>query len=65
MTRMARKVLERKLEQVHRLALEPTDARTRELLTQLIEELEFRIEDGSADGRLREEARHNHYTGII
>jgi hypothetical protein len=51
MTRAARKALERKLEQIRRLALEPTDARARKELTQIIEELEFRIQDGSAESR--------------
>jgi hypothetical protein len=38
-------VLERKLEQVRRLALEPTDPQTRERLAQIIEELEFQLQD--------------------
>jgi hypothetical protein len=38
-------VLERKLEQVRRLALEPTDPLTRERLAQIIEELEFQLQD--------------------
>jgi hypothetical protein len=44
MTRV-RHVLERKLEQARRLALEPTDPLTRERLAQLIEELEFQLQD--------------------
>ena len=65
MTRMDRKALKRKLEQTRRLALEPTDPLSRERLAQTIEELEFQLEEGSPANRLREEARHNHYTGII
>jgi hypothetical protein len=45
MLRTKRQELERKLEQVHRLALEPTDPFTRERLAQLIEELEFQLQD--------------------
>jgi hypothetical protein len=45
MVRTKRLELERKLEQVHRLALEPTDQLTRERLAQLIEELEFLLQD--------------------
>ena len=45
MTRMIRHELERKLEQARRLAMEPTDALTRERLAQIIEELEFRLQD--------------------
>jgi hypothetical protein len=45
MTRMRRVVLERKLEQAHRLALEPTDPLTRERLAQMIEELELQLQD--------------------
>ena len=45
MTRMRRAVLERKLEHACRLALEPTDAVTRERLAQTIEELEFLLQD--------------------
>ena len=45
MTRMRRAVLERKLDQARRLALEPTDALTRERLAQIIEELEFLLQD--------------------
>jgi TATA-binding protein-associated factor Taf7 len=43
MTRTKRQELERKLEQAHRLALEPTDPLTRERLVQLVEELEFQL----------------------
>jgi TATA-binding protein-associated factor Taf7 len=42
---MRRVVLERKLAQARRLALEPTDPLTRERLAQIIEELEFKLED--------------------
>jgi hypothetical protein len=45
MTSMRRVVLERKLAQARRLALEPTDPLTRERLAQIIEELEFKLED--------------------
>jgi hypothetical protein len=45
MTRMRRVVLEQKLEQARRLAFEPTDPLTRERLAQLIEELEFQLQD--------------------
>jgi hypothetical protein len=45
MTRTSRQALERKLEQARRLALEPTDALTRERLAQLVEELEFQLQD--------------------
>jgi len=45
MTRLRRAVLERKLEQTRRLALEPTDPLTRERLAQVIEELEFQLQD--------------------
>jgi hypothetical protein len=45
MTRTSRQALERKLEQARRLALEPTDALTRERLAQLIEELEYQLQD--------------------
>ena len=45
MTRMRREALERKLEQARRLALEPTDPLTRERLAQMIEELEFQLQD--------------------
>jgi hypothetical protein len=44
MTRMRRVVLERKLEQARRLALEPTDPLTRERLAQVIEELELEFQ---------------------
>ena len=45
MTRMRRLVLERKLEQALRLALEPTDPLTKERLAQMIEELELQLQD--------------------
>ncbi|MGA2288161.1 hypothetical protein [Bradyrhizobium sp.] len=45
MTRIRREVLKQKLEQARRLALEPTDFLTREQLAQLIEELEFQLQD--------------------
>jgi hypothetical protein len=45
MIRTKHQGLERKLEQVRRLALEPTDQLTRERLAQLIEELEFQLKD--------------------
>ena len=45
MTRTKRQALERKLEQARRLALEPTDPLTRERLAQLVEELEFQLQD--------------------
>jgi hypothetical protein len=45
MTRMRRVILERKLEQARRLAFEPTDPLTRERLAQIIEELEFQLQD--------------------
>jgi TATA-binding protein-associated factor Taf7 len=45
MTRMHRQALERKLEQTRRLALEPTDPLTQERLAQMIEELEFQLQD--------------------
>jgi hypothetical protein len=48
MLRTKRQELERKLEQVHRLALEPTDPFTRERLAQLIEELEFQLQDAKS-----------------
>ena len=48
MTRMRRVVLERKLEQARRLALEPTDPLTRERLAQLVEELEFQLQAPTA-----------------
>jgi hypothetical protein len=43
MTRREREELERKLAQALRLALEPTDAITRERLAQFIEDLEFQL----------------------
>jgi len=43
MTRLKSATLETKLEQARRLALEPTDPRER--LAQLIEELEFQLQD--------------------
>lgn len=46
MTRRERQELERKLAEVHRLALEPTDALSRERLAQLIEDLELRLLEG-------------------
>lgn len=45
MTRLERQELDRKLEQARRLAMEPTDPLTRERLAQLIEELEFQLQD--------------------
>jgi hypothetical protein len=45
MTRMRRVVLKRELEQARRLAMEPTDPLTRERLAQIIEEMEFQLED--------------------
>ena len=45
MTRIDRRLLERKLEQTRRLALEPTDPVTQERLAQMIEELEVRLRD--------------------
>jgi hypothetical protein len=45
MTRMDRQPLERKLEHTRRLALEPADRVTRERLAQMIEELEFQLQD--------------------
>ena len=45
MTRRHREELDRKLAQARRLALEPTDPLTRERLAQLIEELEFQLQD--------------------
>jgi hypothetical protein len=45
MNRMKRQELERKLGQTYRLALEPSDPLTRERLAQLIEELEFQLQD--------------------
>jgi hypothetical protein len=43
MTRRYREDLNRKLAQVRRLALEPTDPLTRESLAQRIEDLEFQL----------------------
>jgi hypothetical protein len=65
MTRMARQALERKLEKARRLSLEPTDLRTLERRAQMIEELEFQLQDGLIDNRLSWEPRHPHNTGII
>jgi hypothetical protein len=45
MTRANRQALERKLEQARRLASEPTDRLTRERLAELVEELEFQLQD--------------------
>jgi hypothetical protein len=45
MDRRHRVELDRKLAQARRLALEPTDPLTRERLAQLIEELEFQLQD--------------------
>ncbi len=45
MTRTTRKALELKLAQVRRRALEPTDPLTTERLVQMIEELEFQLQD--------------------
>ena len=45
MTRTNRQALERKLEQARRLATEPTDPLTRERLAQMIEDLEFQLQD--------------------
>jgi AraC-like DNA-binding protein len=45
MTRMRRVVLERKLEQARRLALEPTAPLTGERLAQIIQQLEFQLQD--------------------
>jgi TATA-binding protein-associated factor Taf7 len=45
MMRMDRQALERKLEHTRRIALEPTDPLTRERLAQMIEELEFQLQD--------------------
>jgi hypothetical protein len=42
---MRRVVLERKLEQARRLGLEPTNPLTIERLAQIIEELEFQLQD--------------------
>ena len=43
MTRIRREALKRQLEQVRRLALEPTDSGTREQLAERIEELELQL----------------------
>jgi len=43
MTRTSREVIERKLAQARRLALEPTDPLTKERLAQMIEELELQL----------------------
>jgi hypothetical protein len=45
MTRRYRDELDRKLAQARRLALEPSDPLTRERLAQLIEDLEFQLQD--------------------
>ena len=45
MSRTDREEINRKLAQARRLALEPTDPLTRERLAQLIEELEFQLQD--------------------
>jgi len=45
MTRRYREELNRKLVQARRLALEPSDPLTRERLAQLIEDLEFQLQD--------------------
>jgi hypothetical protein len=45
MTSTRRVVLERKLEQARRLALEPTDPLTRERLAQIIEDLEYQLQN--------------------
>ena len=45
MTRMERQTLERELEQTRRLALEPTDPLTRERLSEMIEQLEFQLQE--------------------
>jgi hypothetical protein len=45
MTRLQREILERKLTQALRLALEPTDPLSRERLAQVIEELEFQLQE--------------------
>jgi hypothetical protein len=45
MNRWNREELERKLAQARRLALEPTDPLTRERLAQMIEDLEFQLQD--------------------
>ena len=45
MTRMIRHELERKLEQARRLAMEPADPLAIERLAQIVEELEFQLQD--------------------
>jgi hypothetical protein len=45
MSRQDREELDRKLAQARRLALEPTDLLTRERLAQLIEELEYQLQE--------------------
>jgi hypothetical protein len=45
MPRKGHEELDRKLAQARRLALEPSDPLTRERLAQLIEELEFQLQD--------------------
>jgi hypothetical protein len=45
MTRKDREELNRKLAQARRLAMEPTDPLTRERLAELIEELEFQLQE--------------------
>jgi hypothetical protein len=45
MTWIGRRVLERKLEETRRLALEPSDRLTQERLAQMIEELELQLRD--------------------
>jgi hypothetical protein len=45
MDRRHREELNRRLEQARRLALEPSDPLTRERLAQLIEDLEFQLQD--------------------
>ena len=45
MTRRDHAELNRKLAQARRLALEPSDPLTRERLAQLVEDLEFKLQD--------------------
>ena len=45
MTRWHREELNRKLAQARRLALEPSDPLTHERLAQLIEDLEFQLQE--------------------
>jgi hypothetical protein len=45
MNQSDRKEFERKLAQARRLALEPCDPLTRERLAQLVEELEYQLQD--------------------